>query len=102
MTGGPKAKKAKTKVAEERNAYANWSLLVDKAVAEASGDVTECDDSASDCGASTVAGFSEADCEKMGMTLWYKEETAEECLKRWLQLLDVAEVMLDICFLKLK
>ena len=88
---GSKTKKQR-KAAEERNCYTNWSLLVDKAT---NPDCDYANDSGSESGASTIADFDEEDSERMGFELFKKTETAQECLKRWLAVLDLAKVMLD-------
>ena len=60
---------------------------------------TTCDglsDVSSDCGASACADFSESDGEKMGFTLWFKDETVKEMLARWLAILDLTQATTDL------
>ena len=99
---GPKAKKPKKVQVEEKNAYANWSLMVDKSDASTSCGDTESDGMSMSDGASTIAGFTEEDSIRFGLTLWFKDETAEECLQRWLNILDICAMMLDLRFLGVK
>lgn len=71
--------------------YYQWSLLIDNADAMF-------DDGASDYGSTAIANYSEADAEHVGLQLWNKDETAADMKKRWVtQILDVNNVMLDIC-----
>ena len=76
--------------------------MVDKSDASTSCGDTESDGMSMSDGASTIAGFTEEDSIRFGLTLWFKDETAEECLQRWLNILDICAMMLDLRFLGVK
>ena len=89
MGSGKKSKRPKV---SEHNFYHNWTLLVD-----ADFDIAAGGDDQSDCGASTIAGLTETDCENFGMTLRLKDETMEMMSNRWCNVvLNVEHVMLDV------
>ena len=60
--------------------------------------ITSCgdSDSASEYGQSTVAGFDEADAEKLGMDVWKPDETARDVVNRFSILMSFEKAMLDV------
>ena len=86
----PANKKQKKQFAD-RNLYHNLSLMVGSDCITSCGD----SDSASEYGQSTVAGFDEADAEKLGMDVWKPDETARDVVNRFSILMSFEKAMMD-------